>query len=187
MSRLFIALSLDLSVRESLNETADFLKNYLDSLKIVQMENFHITMKFLGELNEKTSVQIAESFAKIKFDENEIPFSLKGLGMFRNDSGGAIWAGIESDMKALKKIQSVIEAFTSSFGFEKDRRNFIPHITLARLRTGTILPEEILSYIKNNSSTFYSDGAFSRAVLYESKLQPSGPVYKEISEIYFKK
>jgi 2'-5' RNA ligase len=187
MSRLFIALPLDQPVRESLNKTADFLKVNSDYLKIVPSENFHITMKFLGELNDKTAALIAESFAKIKFDQNRIPFSIKGLGMFRNNSEGVVWAGIESDMKSLKKIQRVIESFTTSFGYEKDRRNFIPHVTLARLKSGAALPEDILSYIKNNSNTFYADGIFNRAVLYESKLQPSGAVYKEISGINFNK
>ncbi len=187
MSRLFIALPLDHTIRECLNKTADFLKAYSDYLKIVPPENFHITMKFLGELNDKTAGILAESFSKIKFDENEIPFSLKGLGMFRNDSGGVLWAGIESDMKLLKNIQRVIEAFTKSFGFEKEKRNFVPHITLARLKTGTKLPEEIISFIKENSNTFYADGLFSKAVLYESKLQSSGAVYKEISSIHFNK
>ncbi len=187
MSRLFIALPLDLTARECLIETADFLKAYSDYIKIVPPENFHITMKFLGELNDKTAAMIASSFAKIRLNENEIPFSIKGLGMFRNDSGGVIWAGIESDMKLLKNIQRVIEAFTKSFGFEKENRNFVPHISLGRLKTGAKLPEEIISYLKENSNTFYADGIFNRAVLYESKLQPAGAVYKEISSIHLNK
>jgi 2'-5' RNA ligase len=187
MSRLFIALPLDKSARESLNKTAGFLKDNSDLLKIVSSENFHITMKFLGDLNDTTAAVIAESFSKIKIDENEIPFSLKGLGMFRNDAGGVVWAGIESDIKLLKNIHRIIEAFTASFGFKKEKRNFVPHITLARLKIGAKLPEEVLSFIKDNSSTFYSDEIFRRIVLYESKLQPSGAVYKEISSINFKK
>jgi 2'-5' RNA ligase len=144
-------------------------------------------MKFLGELNEKTAVSIAESFKKIKFEENEIPYSMKGLGIFRNNSGGVIWTGIESDMQSLKNIQRIIEAFTSSFGFQKEKRNFVPHITMARLKSGAELPEEVLSYIKENKNTIYSEGIFNRAVLFESALLPSGAVYKEIYSINFKK
>lgn len=187
MSRLFIALPLDQTVRESLNKTADFLKEYSNCLKTVPTENFHITVKFLGELNDNTAVLIGESFKKIKFEEKEIPYSLKGLGMFRNNTGGVIWAGIESDMQTLKYIQRIVEAFSASFGFQKEKRNLIPHITLARLKTGAELPEEIISYIKENRNTHYSDGIFNRAVLYESKLQPTGAVYREICSINFNK
>lgn len=185
MSRLFIALPIEADVRGSLDKTGEFLKNYADYLKIVPPENYHITVKFLGELNDKTALQITESFSKIRFEENIIPFTLQGLGMFRNDSGGAFWAGIKSDMKSLKRIQTVIETFTSSFGLEKDRRNFVPHITLARLKTGSIIPEDLLSFIKENSGTFFSESAFSKAVLYESKLLSTGAAYREIAEINF--
>jgi 2'-5' RNA ligase len=95
-------------------------------------EDLHITLRFLGEVEENKAAQIAESLARIA----RPPFTveIEGLGVFHKKSGSVLWAKVASARK-LTALAADINAAVEKLGFEMPRIPYVPHITLARLKT----------------------------------------------------
>ena len=185
--RLFAALPLeDASVSDSLTGIINELNIFRKDLKIVDKENYHITLKFLGDVKPETADKLIESFRKIDTGESPVPFELKGLGCFPDFSRpSVIWAGIICDIKPLLEIQKIIEYWSSTFGFEREKRRVTPHLTLARVKRDTVIESALKDFIRNNRETFITRSLFSECVLYESILHKSGPEYKKLASINF--
>ncbi len=159
--RLFIAID----PPEQIQEYFKSIQTELDpSIKLVK--SFHLTLKFLGEVDESTSNKVIETLSKVKFD----PFELEttNLGAFPNENyTRVLWIGIK-DQPDLMKLQKDIEDALSEFKFKKDF-NFHPHITLARVHKKIKFPN-----IETEPESF----KVNNFIIYKSTLTPSGPVYK---------
>ncbi len=185
--RLFVALPLeDPAVSASLESILSELNLFKKDLKIVDNLNYHITLKFLGDVKQDTADKLIESFKKIDPGTSSVPYELKGLGCFPDFSRpSVIWAGITCDMKPLLDMQRIIEYWSSTFGFEREKRRFTPHLTLARVKRDTVMESALKDFITNNKETFFTESLFSECALYESFLHQSGPEYKKLVSINF--
>lgn len=183
--RLFVGLPLaEKVVVESMRGIVKDLSFFKKDLKIVKEENYHITLKFLGGVKEGTALKMTESFSKIEANTGPVPFQLKGLGSFSGSAGSAvIWAGIECDIKPLLELQKLVEHWSASFGFEREKRRFTPHFTLARVRNYSIPDPGLKSLITDNRGTLFGESVFRECHLYESFLSESGPGYEILSSI----
>jgi len=184
MPRLFIGLPVDDSVITSLREVLDHLSEFDPVLKTIAPNNLHVTLKFLGETDEDTCSSIVSLFSDIKIIKSHIPFDLKGLGAFPDiTKPGVIWCGIKTENSKIEGIQKAVEDFTGEFGFERDKRKFSPHLTLARVRRNQTVPGRLKTYLKSNLEKDFCSSSFRRLVLFESTLTDSGPVYRELDSI----
>lgn len=186
MPRLFIALPVNNIVNDKINELHNYLNNN-NELNVVSPENYHITMKFLGECNEKITHKIADNFNNSIFDFKKIiSYAIFGLGVFPDlKNPNVIWAGIKTDESAMNKLNQNIEAFSSNLGFKKDNNKFTPHLTVARLRKGNKLNEKIRQFIVENKELFFFESVFNKLVLYSSNLTKEGPIYTELKSVDF--
>lgn len=185
--RLFIALPLeDTAVAASLEETVSRLNNYRKDLKIVDKNNYHITVKFLGDVKADTAEKLVDSFKKIETGQNPVPFELKGIGCFPDFSRpSVIWAGINCDMKPLLEIQKIVEYWSSTFGFEREKRRLTPHLTLARVKRDRILESTLKDFISEGKETFFSKSFFNECAIFESFLKEGGPEYIKLASLNF--
>jgi len=183
--RLFVGLPLaEQAVIDSMGKIVNELNSFKQDLKIVKKENYHITLKFLGSVKEETAVKLADSFKKIVPGTGPVAFQLKGLGSFPGSSGSSvIWAGIECDIKPLLELQKLVEYWSASFGFDREKRRFTPHFTLARVKNYSIPDAGLKSLIAENKETLFGEALFRECHLYESFLSESGPRYEIISSI----
>lgn len=187
MPRLFIALPIEADVKKNISEIYQFLSGHNQSLKAVVPDHYHITVKFLGGCTDDLARKIESSFAKINCPHEEIPFTASGLGVFPNlKMPSVIWAGLNISGEKIKDLYRRIEDFASALGFEKEKRDFSPHLTLARVRRGKKISDELRGYIMNNRETLFGESSFKRLVLYSSNLTPEGPVYTEVRSLQFK-
>jgi RNA 2',3'-cyclic 3'-phosphodiesterase len=185
MPRIFIALPFNADI---INDRVKDLYNYLNifkELKVVSPENYHITLKFLGDCSEKQTNKITENLNDNIIDLKKIiPFSLFGLGVFPDlKNPNVIWAGIRTDESSINKLNQSIENFASNFGIKKEKNKFTPHLTLARVRKGTKINQNIRQYLVENKELFFFESAFKRLVLFSSTLTKEGPVYTELQSI----
>ena len=186
MPRLFIALPIEADVKRNLSGINKFLYGHHMSLNTVEPENYHITVKFLGECADDLAKKIESYFPKIICPPNEIPFTAYGLGVFPNlKMPSVIWAGLHISGKTINELYNQIEEFASALGFEKEKREFSPHLTLARVRKGKKISDDLRNYIINNKETHLWESSFKRLVLFSSNLTPKGPVYTEVKSISF--
>ena len=127
MQRLFVALSIPDDVVNSLAT----LQNGVEGARWRPLENFHLTLAFIGEADRHGYNDAVEALAEIEAPAFDL--KLSGLGFFGDRKPRAIWVGVD-DGRALSHLQSKIETALRRRGFALENRKFTPHVTLADLK-----------------------------------------------------
>ena len=170
MHRLFIALDLPDSVKDQLASICYGIPNARWSKR----EQFHLTLKFIGGVEGDISEDIAQALSEICFSSFEI--RLSGLGYFPPKQDPKIlWAGVQSDER-LENLQRKIERRLMETGIEPERRNFYPHITLAKLEKAS--SSRVLPYLSHHGTFKTESFSIDHFSLYQSHLSPKGSVYE---------
>jgi 2'-5' RNA ligase len=127
MLRLFVGIEFppELKLRLSL------LQSGIAAARWIDPGNFHLTLRFIGEVDEGTAADVDEALLRLKAR----PFSvqLSGVGVFGGDKLRTLWVGVEREA-ALSTLQGKIEQALIRAGLPPEPRKFSPHVTLARLR-----------------------------------------------------
>ncbi|AEH44862.1 2'-5' RNA ligase [Thermodesulfatator indicus DSM 15286] len=182
MARLFLAISLPAKIKEKLKSLQEDLAKTQAHVRWVRPEGIHLTLKFFGEVPEEKTTQLIKAIEKVL--EREKPgllrFKVKDLGVFPNPrSPRVIWAGLEGDLVKLAKLQRHLEEAFIPLGFPMEKRAFVPHLTLGRIkspRKRNVLMAKVADYQEKNWS-IPDDIEIEEIVLYESKLHPEGAIY----------
>ena len=172
--RIFIAIELPEEIKEYLREVQKELTGMKGSL----VKDFHLTLKFLGEVSEDKIEKIKNKLKKIKFE----PFKVKlsSLGCFPNESHvRVLWVGIEPEDK-IQNIQKQVEIALADFKFKKDFE-FKSHLTLARVKfiDDKKVFVEKLKQLQIKPLEF-EVSSFS---LMKSTLTSAGPIYGELYKL----
>lgn len=127
MLRLFVGINFppELKLRLSL------LCAGVAGARWVDPGNFHLTLRFIGEIAEDTAGDIDEALSRIK--AARFPLQLAGTGVFGGRRPHALWVGVERHPELVRLRDKVEQAVTRA-GLEPEQRKFAPHVTLARLR-----------------------------------------------------
>src|SRR5688572_28047654 len=128
--RLFIAVEIEEAVRNRLAEVRRKMRYLNAKITWVAPQNFHFTLKFLGETDEAKISAIHDAMEKTVSDSAPIGCNLKGLGQFPR----VIWAGIEGETERLAALASRLDAELGKLGFPPETRDFRPHLTLGRIK-----------------------------------------------------
>lgn len=182
--RLFIALDIEPEIQKVLKPVYTFLTGHANIMKVVPPDDYHVTVKFLGECRTGLYEDIKKSFKQIYKPAAEMRYALQGLGAFPDlHHANVIWSGIHSRGDEIRNIFESVESFTAGFGFPREKRAFTPHLTLARVRKGMKLTAALVQFIREREQTFFAESRFIRLALYSSTLTPKGPHYRVEEEI----
>jgi 2'-5' RNA ligase len=147
-------------------------------LKLVEVENIHLTLKFLGDVDESKLEDVKSIVSSIIFPR--FLMEIDGVGVFPNiRRPRTIWAAITGGVQELSTIFNGLEAGLMDLGFRREGRIFSPHITLARVRGGRNrdkLAEEILDM----RDQAFGGVQVDRIYLKKSVLTSQGPIYSNI-------
>ena len=131
MPRLFTGIELPEDICDQLAE----LEQPLPGAKWIELDNFHITLRFAGDIDKRAAHEFAEELARIDQDVFEI--RLEGLGVFGGKDPRTLWAGVSSS-NALDALARANERAARAAGLPPETRAFKAHVTLARLRNTDI-------------------------------------------------
>jgi RNA 2',3'-cyclic 3'-phosphodiesterase len=127
MLRLFVGIEFPPELRLRLS----LLQSGVAGAKWVDPGNFHLTLRFIGEVDEGTAADVDEALLRLK--ARRFSLQLAGAGVFGGDKPRQLWVGVERE-PALATLQSKIEQALMRVGLPPEPRKFAPHVTLARLR-----------------------------------------------------
>jgi len=179
MKRLFAALKIcpDPAFLTSFRKMKADLKH--EQIKWVEEHNIHITLKFFGDTDERRIPEICTILEQCARSSDVITLRLSGLGIFGSSySPRVVWVGIEP-YQSVVRLMDEIHSALAGIGFERDRQNLVPHLTLGRikfLRDKTIF-RRIVDGNRNMASLSCPVGEI---ILYESILHREGPEYKAL-------
>lgn len=179
--RAFIAIPLP----EKLCKEIELLQKDLSAsgtdVKWVKPFNIHLTLKFLGDVDENQLEPIKAGISDAAGSRACFLISVSGIGAFPQPARPkVIWAGIDTGKEECRRLHKDIDASMEELGFKSEGRAFSAHLTLGRVRSGRNRLKLIES-IKNNKD--FNPGIevpVDRIVLFRSRLTPQGPIYKEL-------
>ena len=136
--RAFIAIDVPEQVKASLDATLRELRATLSGRAYgwVRVEGIHLTLKFLGDVDEDSIPTISDALAPTASGERPFSLRLRGTGTFPpGRRPNVVWASLDGDLDALAEVQERVEEAMTRLGFEAERRTFQPHLTLGRIRS----------------------------------------------------
>ncbi|MBN9076333.1 MAG: 2'-5' RNA ligase [Rhizobiales bacterium 65-79] len=168
MPRLFTALEIPRDAALSLS----LLRGGLPGARWVDVENYHLTLRFIGDVEGHVADEIANALDRVR--RRSFQLTLSGVGAFGSKKPHALWAGVTASPD-LNALQAEIERICQRLGLPADARKFMPHVTIARLRN--VNPAEVAAYLSARGNFRTSPFRVSRFVLMSSKDSVGGGPY----------
>jgi 2'-5' RNA ligase len=180
--RAFIAIDIDEAVRQKLVVAQQELAATGAQLKLVEPVNIHVTMKFLGEVPEEKIEAIAAALRKAVVNTQPFNIDVRGIGVFPNlRYVRVIWAGVTDGREAIIAIQQNIDRELGKLGFRPER-DFVPHLTLARVKTAK-RKEHLVALIRKMENVEFGITSAQAIELKQSTLTSKGPIYSTLAHI----
>ncbi len=168
MPRLFAGLELPAEISQSLS----MLRGGLPGARWIDPENYHVTLRFIGDIDGWVANEIASTLIRV----NRKPFevSIQGLTSFGGRQPRAVVATV-APSRPLMELQAEVERLIQRIGLEPEGRKFTPHVTLARLRNGS--DRDVADYLSIRG--YFPPRTFtaSRFVLFSSRDSVGGGPY----------
>jgi RNA 2',3'-cyclic 3'-phosphodiesterase len=177
--RLFIAIELDDEARHAIAAEQKRLQTELggerSALKWIRPEHMHLTLAFLGEIDDGLAPSVVEAIGQpVQTDRFAVVFG--GLGVF--PPGGAprvLWLGLTAGVREVIGVQREVAERTTRLGIALESRPFHPHLTLARFRTSR--PSDRRRVDAADTPHDVARIAVQDVSLILSRLLPVGPAY----------
>ncbi len=179
--RAFIAIELPQKIRDFLGRIQEQLETSGADVKWVKPENIHLTLKFLGEIDDKKMSGVSEILDAVAKDKDSFQIRISSLGAFPStNSPRVIWVGISRGDAETKAIAKELEEKIAQIGIPKEDRPFSSHITIGRTRS-TLRREKLvrgLQDLQDNAEKEDLTFNATKITLFKSTLTPKGPVYE---------
>lgn len=151
-------------------------------VKLVEPENIHLTLKFLGDTDESKIDAIEKIIRGSVEGITPFPLTLKGTGVFPNEKYmKVLWVGIVNG-DVLATIAKSIDEQLVPLGFKKEQRGFSAHLTIGRVRTAKN-KDQLLDVIHKFEEQEFLTHEVNAVTLKKSDLTPKGPIYTTLREI----
>ena len=170
MIRLFVGLGLP----EDLCDELSMMCGGIPGARWVPEENYHLTLRFIGEVPGWQAQEVDEALAAIRAPGFDL--TLRGVGTFgKNGRMASLWVGVERT-EPLMFLQAKVETALQRIGLEPERRRFAPHVTLARIERAA--PDKAVAFVQAHNLFRAAPVAVDGFTLYSSRLGKEQAVYE---------
>jgi len=181
--RLFIAVELTDEVIKNMVEMINELKETGAAVKWVEASNLHVTMKFLGWVEDRKIDNVIELASKAAAGTGGFKIKLEGTGTFPpGKSPRVLWVGITEGGDKLGKIAVSLEENLSRAGYRSEEREFSSHVTIGRIKNNEGV-DKLKEKIGRYKDTGFGEAWIDSIAIMKSTLTPRGPVYEKIKEV----
>jgi RNA 2',3'-cyclic 3'-phosphodiesterase len=167
MLRLFVGIALPPEIKLRLQP----LCSGIPGARWVDPDNHHVTLRFIGEVDELMASDIDEALQQIKARRFEM--TLVGIGQFSDRS---LWAGVDKN-PALLHLRDKVESAVVRQGLPPEGRRYAPHVTLARLKG--VSEDRIQLYLSEHALFRAQPFTVAKFSLIASYLTKSGAIYED--------
>lgn len=170
MIRTFIAFELPDEIKFCLGEAVSVLKQKNRAVKWVRPEGLHVTVKFLGSIDESLIKPLSRDLDTIAAAQEPLHVSLSGIGAFPDRKRTrVIWAGLKGDTAIMAEIARQVEDKCAGYGMKPETRPFLAHVTMGRLKVPSVV--DLAQEIRER------EFIINKVVLFKSELSSSGARY----------
>ncbi len=175
-------ISADLPTIPSLEALTRDLREASRDLKVVAVDHLHLTLKFLGDTEEGLVPEIVSAMREASAGIGPFTIRVRGTGGFPNlDRPSVLWVGIEGG-DPLGRMAASLDADVAALGFERERRPWSPHVTVARVRGRRDL-DRALAVVRAHADEVFAEVRIEDLRLKKSVLRPQGPEYTTVESV----
>ncbi len=181
--RCFICVEIDPGVKKTLGKWLARLGTLAPRIRWVDEKALHITLKFCGEMEPTRLIKLQAALEQVLSSTKIAPFDLElsGVGAFPGwRQPSVLWVGVGGEDDQLRRIADYVDKAGETVGLQKERRPFHPHVTIARIKTSSELPVQLMKEF-NDESVVQGEWTVRYITVMRSDLYPEGPVYTPLA------
>ncbi|MEE8638452.1 MAG: RNA 2',3'-cyclic phosphodiesterase [Candidatus Margulisiibacteriota bacterium] len=181
--RTFISVELPDEVKKNIVELINELKNTGAAVKWMEAKNLHITLKFLGWVEDRNLDNLIDLTTRAAAGKGSFKARFEELGTFpEGKSPRVVWVGTAEGGDKLCALAKALEETLSTAGFRKEEREFRPHITIGRIKDKKGV-DKLKEKIKSIKDAKFGEVLVDRICIMKSTLTPKGPIYEKVKEV----
>ena len=184
--RIFVAIDISEAARAKVADYIKILRGEFPHLRVgwERAEKLHLTMKFLGEIDEARLENLIEAVENTAKQISNFKLQIADTGVFPSvENARILWLGLKDEKGSLQNLSEILEIECGKRNFAREKRDFKPHLTIARLRQPQ-KPSKLASvHIGNDFISSNFDG--KELIVFQSQLQPKGSRYTPIYRASF--
>jgi 2'-5' RNA ligase len=180
--RTFLAVGLTPAIRAQLVALQETLARAADGIKWVEEENLHVTLLFLGDVDEREVTDVCRAAGETCARIAAFPMSVEGVGGFPHARRPrTLWAGVGTGAQELVALHDALEGPLVELGvYRREERAYSPHITLGRVK-GDRPNERLPQALAKQAGRRGGEAEVREVLVMSSQLTPEGPVYGVLS------
>ncbi len=180
--RVFLSIDIeDTNLLTRITHIQEQLDRQAAKMKLVEQENIHFTWRFFGDTPISKIEVIQQVLLKLKFDP--IPIQISGVGAFPNiRKPRVIWVGVKQNVDKVCELKKMTDELLANLGYSIEKKKFIPHATIARIRTIRDRPQ-LFENLESLADESVGTMTVSNIRMTRSTLTQSGPIYETLWEI----
>ena len=182
--RTFIAIRAAQRVNNNVSKVVGRLAATCDQYRWVEPENLHVTLNFVGDVVDVEVPELCKLIKEALQPFESFDMSLQGVSGFSSaEEPRTLWIGTDEGSDSLHAIYKALAGVLHHWGVNKDRNEYVPHMTLGRVARGGRWNEALLALVHKLRN---HDGGFchvDEVIVYSSYLDRSGPTYTPMARI----
>jgi 2'-5' RNA ligase len=180
--RAFIAVEISPTTVARITAAIADIKPKLPAVRWVATANFHLTLKFLGDIEARQTEAIGDALELALTPFPRCTINAKGLGVFPGlRQPKVFWVGFIGD--ELTELARRVDSALLPLGFAGDPRGFTPHLTIGRWRQAERSPGNLKQELDHWREHDFGATKVGRVILFQSVLKPTGAVYSQLKVI----
>lgn len=183
MRRIFVAVDISDEVRRKVINYIENLRRDFRQIRVGwdKSEKLHLTLNFLGDADENQLENLIKIVGEISAQIDDFYLQLADTGVFPNARNPRVlWIDVKDEKRNLEKINELLEKKCEEMGFAREKRKYIPHLTIGRVREPNRASELAKKHLANKFEPV--EFSVSQIVIYESQLLPTGSIYSIVSK-----
>ncbi len=181
-TRTFIALPVSDQVRKRAAHLIDRLSVTATKISWVAPDNLHLTLKFLGDQSDHELAGVCRAVQQVAQGTDPLEFRCHGAGAFpRPERPRTLWIGVDQGADALREFQQRLEDELAEQGLPRERRQYRPHLTVGRVRSGGAPMEELGQLVARQADFRVGQVEADEVFVMASQLRRGGSAYEVLS------
>ena len=179
--RTFVAVEINAAIRERAGKLIESLRSAPAEVKWVDVNNLHLTLKFLGDVPSREIAQVCRAVERGAAETAPFGLEICGAGAFPNARRPrTLWLGVGAGEAEMVALHGHLEKPLKKLGYRTEHRRFHPHLTIGRVRRGGLGVTDLGELVEQRADFPAGEVKVSQVVVFSSRLDRTGPTYEAL-------